>query len=440
MSQRAVIQSAIIHLRTPLYLNAYAMMASNLLSSALGVVYWGLAARLYSVDQVGISSAVLSTMLFLTGIAQLNLRAALVRLVPEAGEGVARLVWIAYGVSLAATALVASVVFAGMALTNQGVVVLSGLASPVGVVVLVLGTLAWTVFTLQDGVLIGLRKTIWLPVENGLYGLVKIVMLVALVAALPALGIIVSWIVPMIAAVLIVTAALAWRWLPAHALANRGRSMVLSRDRVLRYAAADYGGSLIALASTALLPVLIVAMSDAHTGGTFYVVWLIATSLNLLPTNMCASMTVEALHAGADLAQEVRRTIIHMGRLLVPTVILVIVLADWIMRIFGPEYVVGGTTALRIVALAVLPFSVNALYLATCRIQARGGQIVRAQAALTLLTLGGTVIALPVAGISGVALAWLVAQSAVAIVAGWRLWSLLGAGPRKAVAVTSNPS
>jgi O-antigen/teichoic acid export membrane protein len=206
--------------------------------------------------------------------------------------------------------------------------------------------------------------------------------------------------------------------------------MALSRERVLRYAAADYGGSLLALAVTALLPVLIVAMSDAHTGGTFYVVWLIATSLNLLPTNMCASMTVEAIHSGADLAQESRRVAIHMARLLVPLVIGVLLLADWIMRVFGPEYASGGTTPLRIVAIAVLPAAVNTLYLATCRIRARGGEIVRVQAALTVLTLCGTAVALPVAGITGVAVAWLLAQLAVAAYAARRLRTLIGSDPR----------
>lgn len=432
MNQPAVIQSTLVHLRTPLYRNAYAMMASNLLTSALGVVYWGLAARLYSVDEVGLSSAVISTMLFLTGVAQLNLRAALVRLVPEAGEGVTRLVWISYGVSLGATAVLASAVFGAMALTGRGVLGFSGLASLSGVVLLVLGTLAWTLFNLQDGVLIGLRRTVWLPLENGLFGVAKIVMLVALVLTAPALGILVSWIVPMVGAVVVVTAVLAWRWLPVHARANRSRSMELGRDRVLRYAAADYGGSLFALAVTALLPVLIVTIADTRAGGTFYVVWLIATSLNLLPNNMCASMTVEAIHSGADLAQETRRVAIHMARLLVPLVIGVVLLADWITRIFGPEYVAGGTTPLRIVTIAVLPAAVNTLYLATCRIRAQGGEIVRVQAAITVLTLGGAVVALPAAGITGVAVAWLLAQLIVAIYAARALRTLIGSEPETA--------
>jgi O-antigen/teichoic acid export membrane protein len=347
--------------------------------------------------------------------------------VPDAGERVARLVWAAYGVSLGVTAIMAAVVFGAMAVTGQRSMTLNGLSSPFGVLLLVAGTMSWTLFNLQDGVLIGLRRTIWVPFENGLYGLAKIVLLVGLAGTLPALGILSSWIVPMIATAIIVT-LLIRRWLPAHMRSNAGRSTMLNRDRLIRLAAADYLGSLFALAVTALLPVLIVAISDARSGAYFYIVWMIAASMNLLPISMCSSMTVEALEAGADLSVEVRRTALHMARLVVPLVVALIVLSDEIMRIFGSDYVAGGSTSLRILAVAVIPLAVNTLYMAMLRIRARGAEILRVQAGLALITLGGSVIALPLAGIAGVAVAWLVGEGTIAIVATRRLLPLFRSG------------
>jgi len=43
----------------------------------------------------------------------------------------------------------------------------------------------WAIFTMQDSVLVGLRSAFWVLVENGIFGVVKIVLLVLLVAALP---------------------------------------------------------------------------------------------------------------------------------------------------------------------------------------------------------------------------------------------------------------
>ena len=79
-----------------IYLNAYALIVSNLLTSALGIVYWGLAARLYPCRIVGLSAALTSLLLFVSGVTQLNLRVVLIRLVPEAGGGTRRLVGRAY--------------------------------------------------------------------------------------------------------------------------------------------------------------------------------------------------------------------------------------------------------------------------------------------------------------------------------------------------------
>lgn len=426
MTPSGAVRTAMNHVRTPLYLNAYALVASNLLSSVLGLVFWSLAARLYAVDVLGVSSAVISTMLFVSGVAQLNLRMALIRLVPEAGRRTRQLVVTAYGASLSVAFVLGLAVFGAMALSGTATLTLAGLSSPGGVLFLILGTMAWSIFNLQDGVLAGLRRTVWVPVENGLYSLIKIVVLVAMVVALPALGILVSWVVPMIAMVLLVSVALG-RWIPVHMAASPGRALAMGRRQLLRFVAADYVGSLFALALTALLPVVIVALSGPRAGAYFYIVWMISLSLNLLPVNLCASMTVETLHAEADLWTEARRVAVHMARILVPPVVGVLVFSEWILRIFGSEYVEAGALPLRVLALGVLPYAVNVLFLATSRIEGRGGKIVACQLGLSTITFAGALLLVGTFGVTGVAVAWLVAQCAVAVVTGRLLWHRLRA-------------
>ena len=57
------------------YRNGYALVASSLLTSALGLAYWVVAARAYSATAVGVNAALISAMTFLTSISQLNLKA-----------------------------------------------------------------------------------------------------------------------------------------------------------------------------------------------------------------------------------------------------------------------------------------------------------------------------------------------------------------------------
>ena len=65
-----------------------------------------------------------------------------------------------------------------------------------------LAVAGWGVFTLQDSVLTALRGVFWVPVENALFGMIKIALLVALAGALPSLGIFISWNLAVIAALI----------------------------------------------------------------------------------------------------------------------------------------------------------------------------------------------------------------------------------------------
>src|SRR3954471_3316732 len=98
------------HARIPLYRNAYALMLSGSMSSALGVVYWVLASRLYPADVVGRSSSAIAALGFLAGVASFYLDGSLVRFLPRAGTASIRLVLTCYAIT-ATLAAIASTVF-----------------------------------------------------------------------------------------------------------------------------------------------------------------------------------------------------------------------------------------------------------------------------------------------------------------------------------------
>ncbi|MFC7762186.1 lipopolysaccharide biosynthesis protein [Catellatospora bangladeshensis] len=84
----------------------YALTLNTVVSSVLGIAYWALAARLYSPREVGVGTAMVSTMMFLSNLSQLNLNGALARFLPAAGPHRGRLVGYAYGLSYLAALLV----------------------------------------------------------------------------------------------------------------------------------------------------------------------------------------------------------------------------------------------------------------------------------------------------------------------------------------------
>src|SRR5690606_8946909 len=142
-------------LDTPLVRNGYALIASAGLTSVLGLLFWVLAARLYSPQQVGIGAALISTMLTLGNISQLNLGNLLNRYLPVAGRHTVRLRLAAYmGAALAALVFSASALF----LMSRFLTDLDFLRQqPLTAGAFIVATFAWTLFALQDSVLAGLR-------------------------------------------------------------------------------------------------------------------------------------------------------------------------------------------------------------------------------------------------------------------------------------------
>jgi O-antigen/teichoic acid export membrane protein len=190
--QANYIYRVIVHLRTPFYQNGYALIINSVGISVLGVLYWMLAARYYTTRAVGINSATIAAMTFLAAIARLYLDGALIRFLPRSGTSAGRLIRSAYLISALAAALVGTLFVLGLKYWAPALEFLR--ASPLLTVVFILATIAFTIFVQQDGVLTGLRQAKWVPVENILYALAKLILLVALAGSFPEYGIFLSWV------------------------------------------------------------------------------------------------------------------------------------------------------------------------------------------------------------------------------------------------------
>lgn len=412
------------HLRTPLYASAYALIASAAVTSGLGLLYWVLAARLYEPTTLGLNSAVVSAMLFVSGIAQLSLNGVLVRFIPIAGIHAARLVGLAYASCLAA-ALLASLIFLfGASVWAPWLAPLQ--MNPVWTISFVLATMAWTIFSLQDSVLTGLRQAQWVPLENSVYAVAKILALTLLAVTFPATGIFISWNLPLLLLLVPVNFFIFRIGIPRHA-ANINSTRIRARQ-IVEQAGGNYLGTLFSLGSTTLLPILVTTLAGASANAYFYPPWVIASALQLVALSMATSMTVEAAFDETKLALFARRVTIHTARLVIPCVIVIFIAAPFLLALFGPHYAEQGTTLLRLLALAAIPNLFVAVTIGLARVKNRAWLVTLIQGALCSLGLGLSYFLVPVWGISGVGAAWLSAQSLVALgllaVMGKRAWRL----------------
>src|SRR4029078_912691 len=183
-----------------------------------------------------------------------------------------------YGLTSALSAVVAVAVAFASGVWAPGSEFLHG--SVWWVLAFVVATVTWTIFSIQDSVLTGLRESRWVPLENTIFSVIKIVLLLAFVGAAPRTGIFLAWCVPVLFLLAPVNLLIFRSLVPRHLRSTSGVS--LPPGTLARLAAGNYVGVLFRLATTTLLPIIVSLEFDARQTAYFSIPWTIAHALPLV--------------------------------------------------------------------------------------------------------------------------------------------------------------
>jgi O-antigen/teichoic acid export membrane protein len=416
----------------PLMTGAFNLLANTLVTGVFGIAFWGAAARLYSTSEVGRDSALISAMVGLSALCQLNLIDSLIRFLPTIPHRRrARAVAFAYAASAVAALAGGSIfVFVAPALTHR----LAFLrAEGILAVVFVLATALWGVFNLEDAALTAMRRTSWVLAENSVFSVAKIAAL-PIMLALVGHGIYVAWILPTMILVPIVNWFLFTRVLgrtppspgqpePDEATVSHG----LGLSVILRFLAQDYVGYVLRITSFSVIPLIVLGRLGDANNAFFSIPFSLIVALDLLFYNVTTSLTVEGARDPSR-ARELTHLVIRRFLVLqIPLTACVVAAAPLLLLPYGSSYAHHGASVLRILALTLLPRSVMYLFEALSRLRAHGAPILLTESGVFVLATGGAIMLSHPLGLDGVALAWLIANSALALfISPWLLRYLRG--------------
>ncbi|SDM68043.1 lipopolysaccharide biosynthesis protein [Nonomuraea jiangxiensis] len=389
----------LVDLRNPLFRQGYALMANTVITGVLGMGYWLLAAHYYTPEEFGRGQAVITAMRLFASLTALGFVGALARYLPVAGRRTPELILRGYGLA-AATGGVAAIGFLlTLPLWGETYSVLAGFGP--GLFFLA-SVVVWAVFTLQDVVLTGLRRATFVPLNNLIFGVVKMGLLVALAGALPEGGIFVSWVIPTALALIPVNWLIFGVVVPRHVREADGAAQPPRLREVGRFLAGDFPGTLSILAIVYLVPVVIATQVGEATFGRFSMAFTLASMIELLAMNMAVSLTVEGSLDRAKLATNARNALRRAFLIVIPIITVAIVGGPLILTVFGSEFADEGSTLLRLMALAVLPRVLIEVYLSALRAQSRPRALATVQVGLAALVLASIAALFPFVGVDAV--------------------------------------
>jgi O-antigen/teichoic acid export membrane protein len=399
-------------LRDPAYRGSYALVANTLGTNVIGAIYWVVAARLYGPEALGRAAALISGLMLVALLSQLNLSSTLMRFLPQMGAASAgRLIRWSY-LATSFTALAGSVIF---------VTVLPRLSSewhfvggsPFLAVLFAVSVIVWEIFTLQDGALVGLQHAVAVPIENVIYSLAKLVLLVVAAKLLGSTDILFSWMIPLILLIPVMN------WLILRYLKDRSPYDMVPGMRIrhlARFASVDYLGVICGQVTATVLPLLVISVLGPVAAGSFYIASLITTGAASVGISFSSGLLVEASAAPDRLPTLTRGALKRCIMIMGPATIVLVLGAHFILRVYGGSYSVHTLVLFQLLALTLVPYGIVSIAFSLDRVARKPIRSTLSEAAIAVLTLGGSWLLFARLGLNAVGVASFGAAIVVALV------------------------
>jgi len=389
-----------------LLINAGSLVGTQAVTSALGFLYWWLAARSFSPQVVGLASASISAMLLLGTMGVMGFGTLLMgRLRRESDQDGPLIASAIITVSIAGSII--GLLFVGLiSWIPSDLNVWSG---DIGSVLLFSFSVGLTSMVLViDQALIGLlwgSLQLW---RNAIFALAKLSILFVIslwITEVSGFTIYLTWMLGILISLGFLIGFAIWK----------GERIFRYRPKIGLIREIGLDALIHHLLNIALqvpgfsLPVIVTIVLSARLNAYFYASWMIASFAFVGPIALATVLYAVSSVDAAMLAQKIRFTLelsLLIGLLACGGLL---ILADQVLRLFGAEYAEQAAWCLRVLSLAVFPITVKNLYVAIHRIRNRildatRWVIVGSFLELLLATSGGWL-----AGIVGLSIGWVIA-------------------------------
>lgn len=387
--------------------NASSLIGTTAVTSMLGFVYWWVAARRFPPAAVGIASASLSAMTLLGSFCMLGLGTLLITELPRQPDKAESLISTALivvggiggGVG-AVFAIIASYVLPGFKPLGANVLT---------VLIFAFGVSLTSMTLVLDAAFIGLlhgELQFWRNILLAFFKLMLLYIVSLIVSDEGSMAIYATWAIgnalSLAAIATIIISKRGWpgrKYLPQWGLL-----------RTLGFAALQHHLLNMVLQSPVLiLPVLVATLLSSTMNAWFYVAWMIASVVFLLPNVL--TIVLHAMNS-AQRSTLARKARVTMGLGLLACIVANCLLqfaAPQVLGVFGKVYAQQSAWTLRILLLAAFPLIIKYHYISICRIHDRIAQAMWAMLPGGLLELGAAIVGAHVGGLLGLSLGWIVA-------------------------------
>jgi O-antigen/teichoic acid export membrane protein len=403
-------------LSQPLFANAGYLWGVTLVQSFGGFLFWGIAARLYAPEAVGIASATISVVTLLASIAGLGMGMGLIRFLPETQQA-GRLLSTTFTFNGLVALLVAGVYIVWLPLWSPSLATLRG--NTLYIAGFMAYTVAMTVGNAVRMAFIARRRAGYALAQSGVINGGRL-LLVVFLAGMGAAGLVGSAALAALSAlilglvVFLPRVEVGYRPLPAL----HWRALVV----ILPFSTGNYLAQLLAQAPQTILPLLILELLGPAASGYAYIAWLLGSILASPGVALASSAFAEGSNAPESLGAILSRSTLAGLAVTGAGALVVAFGAPWLLGLFGTEYAAEAASLLRWLAVAAPLVVLTSLYFTRLRVEKRVGILILLSGMIAVSTLGLAAALMPRYGIAAAGVGWLLGNGLVAALAAGRMW------------------
>lgn len=411
--------------------NSLYLMTSTVVTAGLGYVFWIIAAHVYTRQEIGIGSAVISLCATVALLTYLGPCAMLIERLPGSEYTSAwSTLLLRMSVATASITGVLTAITIPMLLASRDYRLFFSTVLPV--LLVLLGASAWSLVNVISAAFIAARRAGRFLSLQTLVSAAKLLLVLPLAAAGAGVaGLVAAWVASTVIGVgfgviwLIPRMRLGRRpgrrqypelgTLPAGRM-HRGRHRRPRRNprppdsafmrRLLFHHLTSVGGALTPL----VLPVLVVLRLGDTPNAYFYITWMMGAVFFTVSPSVASALFAEGVRAHSDLGNVAAKAMRVIAAVLIPAMIVMIAGGQHILGLFGPSYAAAGYGLLVLLAISAAPDAISNVAVAIFRVTNRVGYSSMLNLGILVVTLAGAWVLMPLLGIVGVGVAWLGAQ------------------------------
>jgi O-antigen/teichoic acid export membrane protein len=386
--------------------NSIYLMTTSVTSSIFAFIFWIVAARYYTSDDIGIGSAIFSSISLISIIGSIGLPTALVFYLPR-NKNTNKIISSCLVIGIMSPIIFSLIFILGLKIWAPDLMLILNNLKNISIFILI--AVSISISALIGAALTAGKRSFFQLIKEVIYNFIKIFPLV-LFTSFGTMGIIISICIGLLLSMIIGFILLfkVWKYSPKLIL----DPIIIE---MAGFSTGNYIANIFYNLPMLILPIMILNMVSAKSAGYFYIAMMMAGLLYGISHAISSSFLVESSNKD-KFSGDINKSIKFNLVILIPGLLMFIIFGNLILNIFNHDYAENATTTLIILAVTSIPVSAVNIFSAIRNSQKRVLSIIKIDMFVALTTIILSLYFIRIMNIEGAAISYLIANTVGALI------------------------